>query len=192
MNWKLASQKEKLLSTRRAGRDHELAGRTESTLIRDRRDPCDATHCQEAGRQAQWRDRCLEGGRASVNSGSGASPSPKLANRWLNSESSTGSSAASAVFGWLTTSPVSIEPRPSATGGISGSGSVGIRRIASDWSSAELRDLPSSASRMEPQILPSGGSRAGLLTTHPFGCAVLTYENFPARAQDCRRERALL
>jgi hypothetical protein len=94
-------------------------------------------------RRAQVRGRRFEGGRASVRRGSGASPRPKLANRWLNSESSTGSSAASEALGSFA---------PSRCGVVSGSGSLGIRRITSALSSVELRDCPLSPSRMEPQI----------------------------------------
>ena len=86
--------------------------------------------------------RRLAGGRASVSSGSGVSPKPKLAKRWLNSDRSTGSSGSPEGF-WL--------PSASSAGGRSDCGSLGIRVRLPKKSSAGLRDEGCSPSRMAPK-----------------------------------------
>lgn len=76
--------------------------------------------------------RRLTGGRASVSRGSGVSPSPKLAKRCVNSESSPGSSGTSRGSG---------SGELGSAGVTSGSGSLGIRVQLPKESSARLRDV---------------------------------------------------
>lgn len=116
-----------------------ITGLLLNTLIRARIVPCDPTHAQSSRSEVPQRlGLRLLGGRDSVSNGSGASPSPKLASRWVNCERSP---VGATMPGSSTASAFSPGLRTSSGSGVSCSDSLGIQCQLPLMSSVGVREL---------------------------------------------------